>query len=374
MNETTSRRAFVGSAAAGLLIAKPETVRGSQANSALSIGVVGLGNRGGYVSGIFAKNEFARIAAICDIYEDRITEAQKQFSGAKTFRNIKDLLASDVDAVYIATPVHLHPEHFEAAVNARKHIFMEKPAGVDVAGCKRVLEAAKRADKTKRISVDFQQRYGKEYNAAYDMVKKGELGPIRMIRAAWLGSGPMPRKGHAESEEKVRNWYFYRALSGDMIVEQDCHNIDVVNWFMGTHPTKVTGYGGQAVRKYGDVMDNLACTFTFADGTVFSYAADQFSTGAFQDVSETFLCDKGTINTSRTGYKLWNSPKRGAPPIDVPTKYDITADAVNQFIEGARTGKLENAGQWAAESTLTAIMAREAIYTGREVTWDRLVR
>jgi predicted dehydrogenase len=374
MNETTSRRAFVGSAATGLLIARPGTVRGSQANSALTVGLVGVGNRGSYVAGLFAKNEFARVAAICDIYEDRIAEGLKQFSGAKTFKNIKELLASDVDAVYIATPAHLHPEHFEAAVNARKHIFMEKPAGVDVAGCKRVMEAARRADKTKRISVDFQQRYGKEYNTAYDMVKTGQLGPIRMVRAAWLGSGPVPRKGHPESEEKVRNWYFYRALSGDMIVEQDCHNLDVVNWFMGNHPVRVSGYGGQAVRKYGDAYDNLACTFTYPDGTVFSYSANQFSTAAFQDVSETFMCDKGTINTSRNGYKLWNSPRRGAPPVDVPTKYDITADAVNQFVEGARTGKIENAGLWAAESTLTAIMAREAIYSGRELTWDRMMR
>src|SRR4029077_6226489 len=101
--------------------------------------------------------------------------AQK-FSGARTFKNYQDLLASDVDAVYIATPPYLHPEHFEKAVKSRKHIFMEKPAGVDPAGCRRVIEAAKKADPTKRITVDFQQRYGLDYLKAHEIVKSGELG------------------------------------------------------------------------------------------------------------------------------------------------------------------------------------------------------
>jgi len=173
MDKTSpSRRDFVRAsssaalAGAGFLIVKPESVRGSQANSTLTVGLIGAGRRGTYVSGIFARNEFARMAAVCDIYDDQLQAASKQFSGAKLFKNHTDLLASDVDAVYIATPPFLHPEHFEAAVNARKHIFMEKPAGVDPAGCRRVVEAAKRADKTKRISVDYQQRYGTDYNAA----------------------------------------------------------------------------------------------------------------------------------------------------------------------------------------------------------------
>src|SRR3954454_21247509 len=167
MEKINSRRDFVKkSAGTGLMILSPQIVRGSQANSALTVGLLGAGRRGTAISNFFAQNEFARMAAICDIYPDQIEQASKKFSGAKTFTNYKDLLASDVDAVYIATPPFLHPEHFEAAVAARKHIFCEKPAGVDVAGCKRVLEAARKADKTKRISVDYQQRYAVDYNAA----------------------------------------------------------------------------------------------------------------------------------------------------------------------------------------------------------------
>jgi predicted dehydrogenase len=377
MSQNTSRRDFVVAASAGAAMLKPELVRGSQANSALSVGLIGAGRRGVAISGLFVKNEFAKIAAICDVYDDQLEAASQKFSGAKQFKNVNDLLASDVDAVYIATPPFLHPEHFELSVKAKKHIFMEKPAGVDAAGCRRVIDAAKKADPTKRISVDYQQRYGKEYLQAYDIVKSGQLGEIKMVRAAWLG-GDLPRRtGHPAGEEKLRNWLFYRELGGDIIVEQDCHNLDVVNWFTGAHPVKATGYGGRMVRKdIGNIMDNLAATFHFANGMVFSYSANQFSTGGFQDIGETFICEKGAITTSRRGYWLYSGPNRNSPPKEVLTKpgYDITQDAVNAFIDGARSGKLENGAFTAAESTLTAIMAREAIYSGKEQTFDRIAR
>jgi predicted dehydrogenase len=343
----------------------------------LSVGLIGAGRRGVAISGLFVRNEFAKIAAICDVYDDQLEAASQKFSGAKQFKNVNDLLASEVDAVYIATPPFLHPEHFELSVKAKKHIFMEKPAGVDAAGCRRVIDAAKKADPTKRISVDYQQRYGKEYLQAYDIVKSGQLGEIKMVRAAWLG-GDLPRRtGHPAGEEKLRNWLFYRELGGDIIVEQDCHNLDVVNWFTGAHPVKATGYGGRMVRKdIGNIMDNLAATFHFANGMVFSYSANQFSTGGFQDIGETFICEKGAITTSRRGYWLYSGPNRNSPPKEVLTKpgYDITQDAVNAFIDGARSGKLENGAFTAAESTLTAIMAREAIYSGKEQTFDRIAR
>ncbi|HYP05030.1 MAG TPA: Gfo/Idh/MocA family oxidoreductase [Bryobacteraceae bacterium] len=381
MDNTGSRRGFVsGSAAAGLgmLILKPETVRGSQANSALTLGLIGAGNRGSYVAGIFAKNEFCKVTAVADIYEDKLKAATApgKFSTAKTFRSAKELIASDVDAVYIATPPYLHPEHFELAVAAKKHIFMEKPAGVDVPGCMRVLAASKKADKTKRISLDFQQRYGADYRQAWDRLKKGEFGAIKMVRASWIGGGLPLASGHPADQEKVRNWLYYREHSGDIIVEQNCHNLDVVNWFMNTHPTKVSGYGARAVRKApGNIMDSLGLTYEFADGTVFSYSASQFTAGGYTDISETFFCEKGTVRTHRKGYEVYNKPQRGAPPEVVQTassKGDITEDAVNAFVLGARTGDIENAAPWAVESTLTAILGREAIYSGKPMTWADL--
>jgi predicted dehydrogenase len=375
-NDNNSRRKFMsGSAAgAGLLILRPEIVRGSQANSALTVGLLGAGRRGVAISGYFAQNEFARVAALCDIYQDQLDAASKKFSGAKVFTNYKELLASDVDAVYIATPPYLHPEHFEAAVAAKKHIFCEKPAGVDVAGCKRVLAAARKADKSKRISFDYQQRYGVDYNAAYDKVKNGEIGRIGMVRASWIGGGLPVRTGHPAGEEKMRNWLFYPEYSGDIIVEQNCHNLDVVNWFMGTHPVKVSGYGNRALRKSpGSILDSLGVTFEFADGMVFSYSAGQFESRMYQDISETFIGEKGAIRTSRQGYQHFAKPNAAPQTVQsASSKGDITKDAVNAFVEGARTGKIENAAFWAVESTLTAIMAREAIYSGKPWNWSDL--
>jgi predicted dehydrogenase len=376
MSENSSRRDFVKAsgvaAAAGISIVKPEQVRGSQANAALTLGLIGCGGRGMYVSGLFAKNEFLKVTAVCDIYEDRLAAAREKYTGAKEYKAYKDLLASDVDAVLIATPAFLHPEHFEAAVNAKKHIFLEKPVGVDSKGVQRVINAAKRADPTKRISVDFQQRYGKDYRKAYEIVKSGELGAIKAVRAAWIGGGPPIRSGHPQSEEKIRNWFFYRELSGDIIIEQDCHNIDVVNWFTGMHPVKASGYGSQMVRKVGDILDNLSLSYSFPNDMVFSYSANQIVKGGFQDVSETFMCENGSITTSRRGYTVYRDPK--TPPEVVTTKYDITNDNVIEFIEGARTGKIENAALWAAESTYVAIMGQQAIYSGKEKTWDQIVK
>ncbi len=374
MSDSSGRRGFVakGGAAASLLIVKPQTAFSYQANSALTLGIVGVGNRGSYVAGnIFAKHEFLKVTAFADIYEDKRSAASQKFSGARAFRNHQELLAApEIDAVYIASPAYLHPEHFEAAVEAKKHIFMEKPAGVDAAGCHRVLRAARKADPTKRISVDLQQRYGKDYRKAYEVVKSGQLGLIKQVRAAWMGGGPAIKSGHAESEEKVRNWFFYRNLSGDILIEQDCHNIDVVNWFTGRHPIRVSGYGSRQIRQYGDIFDNLSCTFQYEDGLVFSYCANQFGNGpAWSDVSETFVCEKGSVNVSRRGYTIY---RNGQQPEVAQTKYDITMDAVNEFIDGARTGKLENAAFHAAESTLTAVMALEACVKGDVMTWDRV--
>jgi predicted dehydrogenase len=369
MQSKSNRRDFVtrSAGAAGLLVLSPASALGAQANSAISLGLIGCGGRGMYVSGLFAKNEFVKVTAVCDIYDDKIQAATGKYSGAKSYKAYQDLLASDVDAVLIATPAFLHPEHFEAAVKARKHIFLEKPAAVDAAGCRRVLEAAKKADPKKRISVDFQQRYGKDYRKAHEVVKSGELGAIKMVRAAWIGGGPAIKSGHAAGEEKIRNWFFYRELSGDILIEQDCHNIDVVNWFLGKHPVRVTGYGSRQMRMYGDIYDNLSCSFQFDDGLICSYSANQFGRPGFSDVSETFMCEKGAVNVSRRGYTIWR--EKGQPET-AQTAYDITADGVAEFVEGIRTGKMENAAFHAAESTLTAVMALQACVQGREMTWE----
>ncbi|MDX2269952.1 MAG: Gfo/Idh/MocA family oxidoreductase [Bryobacter sp.] len=373
MEKSTPRRHFLASASTAFTIVAPQAVRGSQANSALTLGLVGCGNRGMYVSGIFAKNEFAKVTAICDIYDDKLTAARAKYTGTKEFKDIKELLDSDVDAVLIATPIFYHPEHFELAVKARKHIYMEKAAAVDAKGCLRVLRAARSADPTKRISMGFQQRYGKDYQRAHKLVSSGELGKIKMVRASWLGGGPAYKPNQPADQEKIRNWYFYQDMSGDIITEQDCHNLDVVHWFTDRNPAKATGYGTRAIRNVGDVLDSLTVNYQYEDGMVFNYSACQMPGMGWNDISETFICEEGTVQTSRRGVKVFRRGKREAIE-EWPTNYDITNDAVEQFVEGARTGKLENAALWGAESTLAAIMAKDAIYGRKEVTWADVMR
>jgi len=234
--------------------------------------------------------------------------------------------------------------------------------------CHKVLRAARRADPTKRISMDYQQRYGTDYRKAREVVKSGELGAIKQIRAAWMGGGPAIAKGHAASEEKIRNWFFYRELSGDILIEQDCHNIDVVNWFMDTHPVKVTGYGSQGIASTATSMTTWRHLPVRRWYGLFLHA-NKFRTPGWSDVSETFIGEKGAVNVSRQGYPIYRA--KGAPEV-AKTSDDITLDNVNQFIEGARTGKLENAALWGGESTLVAVMALEAIVSGKEVTWDKV--
>ncbi len=387
MQANTTRRNFVRTVSGsglGILVLDAQTVTASRANSTLTVGLVGCGRRGTYDAAYFAKHPEAEIVAVCDIYDDMLEAARTQFPKAAAYKRYEDLLKADVDAVLLATPPHLRPEQFEAAVEARKHVFMEKPVAVDVPGCRRVWAAAARAHPATRISVDFQQRYGKDYRRAYQIVKSGKLGEIQMIRGAWM-AGDLPlRRGHPESEEKMRNWLFYRDYSGDIIVEQDCHNLDVANWFMGAHPVAAAGYGGRRLRTYGDILDSLAVTLEYPNGVIFSYCANQFSKRGFRDIGETFVGEEGAISTSRQGYRWYNKivderlPPKGykdPSPEEIPdvveTNYDITEDAVNEFIEGARTGKIENAAFSAVEAMYTAIMARLAIYSGRETTWEQ---
>ena len=176
-----TRRGFIEAVAAAFTIVEPHQVRGSQANSAVTVGLIGCGRRGVAISGWFAKNENARMAALCDIYDDQLATATSKFSGAKTFKDLHALLASDVNAVYIATPPYLHPEHFEAAVKARKHIFMEKPAGVDPAGCRRraTCSGCGFSCSSERIRCFRQNRYSFTREMVDTSSNDRDRGPVR---------------------------------------------------------------------------------------------------------------------------------------------------------------------------------------------------
>lgn len=373
-NQTT-RRGLVkaaGAVAAGWTILKPQSVRGTPANSALNVGLLGTGRRGSRVSQYFVQNPNARMAALGDIYDDQIAAAQKTIPApeANVYKSAEALLDAEIDAVYIATPPYLHPEHFEMAVASGKHILMEKPIAVDPAGVRRVLAAAKNLKPGQTVVVDFQQRYGKHYREAFQRVAGGELGRIGMVRSAWIGSDLPRRSGHAEAEEKVRNWLFYSERSGDIIVEQNCHNIDVARWFTGVHPVSAMGYGHRAFRTdIGDIVDSFAVTYKLPDGRVYAHEGNQIMARAgYRDVGEYFMGENGAIATTRQGYTLFLG---GEAPLEVKADGDITKDVIDTFVQSAR-GEIpaENSIPEACESTLTAIMGRMAYREEREITWD----
>src|SRR4051812_26907973 len=212
MANMTRRHALTGGAA-NILLVKHGTAFGFQANSAVSFGIIGTGGRGNYVGTHMAHDPRTRLTAICDIYPDRIDKAKTSVPGAdkaRVYRDHRELLAQrDIDAVLITTPLFLHPAHFEAAVDARKHIYCEKPAGADVTGVKRLLAASKRADKTKTIQFGFQQRYSREYQKAMAILRDGRAGKLTMMESYWVLGGTPPqgfKSPYPVEEQKIRHW------------------------------------------------------------------------------------------------------------------------------------------------------------------------
>ncbi len=386
MEDMTRRDALAG-AAASFLILKPETAFGFQANSALALGIIGTGSRGRFDGTIFAKDPRVRLAAICDVQQSSIDSAKAQIPGgdsAQVFTDHQQLLAAaGIDCVLIATPIFLHPEHFDHTVSARKHIYCEKAAGADVAGVKRLMRAGERADKTKHIQFGFQQRYGPEYLAAENIVTSGQLGEMLLMRSHWMVSGSVkpaarPKPTYASlAEEKLRNWYSWKETCGDFIVEQDCHGVDVLNWYAKSHPLLATGAGGKKIRPYGDCNDHANITYEYANGLRGLLHGCQLAQG-WSLVNEQFFGTDGTVETSRQYYR-WNRSTAaragGLPPLqEVKSKREPTYDAVERFLDLIVAGKPENSTVDAAESTLTSLLGRMAVETKRVITWDEMLR
>ncbi|MEN6606273.1 MAG: Gfo/Idh/MocA family oxidoreductase [Bryobacteraceae bacterium] len=370
-----SRRKFIGGGGAAVAgaftVVRPEVVRGTQANSAVTVGLAGVGNRGSYDASIFEADPRARVTALCDLFDDRIEPGIQTIKCEKPtiYKDYEKLLASDVDVVLIATPPFEHPRMLEAAIQAKKHIYCEKPMGVDTAGCRRVIAAGRKADPTKCISTGFQQRYGPVYLEAYRRIQAGELGEITNARAFWIDRDPFTRKPYPDPKiEKLRNWFCYRDYSGDFIIEQDCHNLDVLHWFLGGLPTRAIGWGGRKVRTTMDILDHLNLTYEFPKGIHVNFEANQLTPRPFKRVGEEFTGTKSVIATSRQSMIHY----KGTKPETIVAKRDITIDAVETFIGRVQSGKVENVAERSALSTMIAILGRTALYTGREATWKGL--
>lgn len=396
--KSISRRHFVTySASAGPLLVSSTTAFSSQTNSAVGFGVIGTGGRGRYVGGLMANDSNARLAAICDLYADRIDLAKTNIKGADkvpAYKNYHDLLADkNVDAVLIATPVFLHPEMYEAAILAKKHIYCEKPAGADLAGVKRMLAAWEKRDRSKRIQFGFQQRFSTEYRKAHSYLETGRIGELKLMMCYWvLGYlPPVPQPGGAQSneteEQKIRRWPSWMKYSGGPIVEQDCHGLDTINWFAGdAHPTSAVARGGlRYPLAYGDWnADHYDVIYTYPKGLE-GWLISIKHTAGYRDVKEQFFGSKGMLETSRKYFKLHGMTPNARLKSDDDLRdsslmekqdstADITGEATAKFFQGILSGEAIDMTQSSCNSTLTAILGRLAIETKREVTWDEMMR
>ena len=347
----------------------------TQANSAVTVGIIGTGGRGRFDGAIFAKDQRARIVALCDLYSNQIDKAKTAIPGAdqaRAYKDYRELLADpSIDAVLIATPVFLHPEHFEAAVKARKHIYIEKPAAADVAGVKRVLAAAQQADKSKHIAFGFQNRFSPVYRTAEETLRTGKLGELLMMECHFIKGGVTDRMIQHPPEERIRHWDAWRDMSGDIIVEQDCHGLDILNWFAKAHPLKAIGGGGRKRRAYGDNLDHLSVTYEYPGGLRGMLVATQITVPRYRDVREQFFGTQGVLETHGQYYK-WD--RGDGPIVKVDSKREITIDAVESFLSDVLAAKPGNMAFSACESTFTSLLGRMAIDAKREVTWEEMMR
>lgn len=370
MKDITRRKVLQGASA--FTIVGAQQVRGTQANSKVSVGLIGAGNRGSYDAENVHKDPRSRITAVCDAFSDRIEAAMPKFGvgAGDTYTDFEKMIArSDLDAVLIASPPFEHPRMFDVAVEARKHIYCEKPMGVDVAGCKKMRATGKKADPSKSIFVGFQQRHGPVYLEAWKRIQDGQIGAITKARGWWLANDPFTRKPYADPKiEKLRNWYFYRELSGDILVEQDCHNFDVFHWYLGL-PLRAVGYAGAKVRKNCNLMDHLSLSIEYPNEVYVNYEANQLTPRGFNRVGEEFTGEKGTIAVSRLSMTHYKAPTDKPPSDTIKSPRDITIDALEAWITSIVNNKPENFTERSVLSTMSAIMCRTALYTRKEQTW-----
>ena len=349
----------------------------------IRVGLIGCGGRGsGAANDCCGAADGVELVAMGDLFKDHLDSARKNLQGSLKdkfkvtddtaflgFDAYQKVLASDVNLVILATPPGFRPIHFEAAIAAGKNVFMEKPVAVDPIGVRRVIATADIATKKKlAVVAGTQRRHQAAYLETVKRIHDGAIGGIAAAQCYWNQGGLWmnPRKPDwSDMEWQIRNWLYFTWLSGDHICEQHIHNLDVINWVMGTHPTKAYGMGGRQVRtapEYGQIYDHFTIEYEYPNDVRTLSMCRQID-GTASRVNEYIVGTKGRSdpNGSITGEKNWKFEGQAPNPY-VQEHTDLIASI--------RAGKPLNEGRRVAESTLTAIMGRMSAYTGQEVTWD----
>jgi predicted dehydrogenase len=389
-----SRRTFIRSTsvAAGALAASQISLPGAWAagSDEIRIGLIGAGGRGtGAVQNAIKSSKGVRLVAIAELFPDRLAEARKTLAdkvgAAATVKDdrafsgldgYKSVLQTDANYIILATPPGFRPVHLQAAIEAGKHVFTEKPVAVDGPGLRTVLSLVDvAAQKKLLVGCGLQRHHQQGYLETMARIHDGAIGDVITARAYW-NQGPIWNRGRkadwSDTEWQLRNWYYFTWLCGDHIVEQHVHNLDVVNWAKQAHPVKAVGTGGRQVRtgpEWGHIYDHFAIDFEYEDGThLFSMCRQQANT--FGSVSEAITGTKGFCQAN--DYVI-----TGEKPFDGAAIKRKELDPYQQehadFIASIRKGEPISELKMVAESTATAILGREAAYTGRLVTFDEVV-
>lgn len=358
----------------------------------LKAALIGCGDRGTGAATQFLKSgPGVSIIALADIFPDRMDACRKvlkeqfnnevpeqnRFFGFDAYRRVLDM--PEIDIVLLCTPTHFRPEHFSAAVEAGKHIFMEKPCAVDPVGIRTVIASAKVA-KSKGLTVvtGNQRRHRRDYWEAYVQVRNGLIGDVVSSSAhwnqgAWWNKAKRPQ--WSDMEYCIRNWFNIKWLSGDHLLDQAIHNIDIVTWFMGARPERAVGFGGRARRLTGDIFDFFSVDYYYENGRRMLATARQID-GCDGNVSEqvygtkgiALLNDRGDIKiVDYSGATLW-SYDYSAKPVKNPYEQEHI-----HLVQSVRENGQINQAEDLAYSTMVAILGRESAYTGKPIAWQEIM-
>lgn len=361
----------------------------------LKVGIIGCGGRGsGAMINFLDAGPNLTVHALGDAFQDNIQACRDKLKKEKNmevadenvfvgFDAYEKVLASGVDVVILATPPHFRPMHFEAAVQARKHIFMEKPVAVDPVGIRSVMASAKKAEALGlKIVTGTQRRHQLDYVEVFKQIKSGAIGEITSANCYWNQNQLWyrnPQANWSEMEYMIRDWVNWLWLSGDHIVEQHVHNIDVIHWFTGMHPTKAVAFGSRHRRVTGDQFDNFSVDFVYENEMHVHSMCRQIN-GTANNVSEFIMGTEGKTNCQNKIWDLKGAEKFAYtyPKDDngQPMKNVKVSPYVQEHIDLVtciRQNIPINEAEQTAISNMTAIMGRVSAYTGKEVTWDEMM-
>ncbi len=370
----------------------PRVMAARTASDTIRVGVIGCGGRGtGAAKNCLESSPGVQIVALGDLFERQTEAAQKKLKLAKVerfwgFDNYKKVLAADIDLVIIATPPGFKPVQFEAAVNAGKHIFCEKPVAVDPVGVRQFIASAKKA-KEKRLAVvaGTQRRHQQSYLDTMQRIHGGDLGELVGGQCYWNGTGIWFRDKKdwlanvSDFEWQCWNWYHWDWICGDQIVEQHVHNLDVMNWAFGGPPVKFMGMGGRQTRdkelsgiaaeKRGNIWDHFAVELEYPNGArVMSMC--RHTPKSTPRVAERVVGSRGVADMTQSGVATIKGAKPFSYAGPTPDPYVVEH---TDLIASIRANAPLNEGEQVAYSTLTAIGGRMSAYTGREVSWKWLL-